>query len=153
MFLPATLAACGDVVLNHEGHKGHEGHEGIGADLERLSAIVVDSGLKVHRALGPGLLENVYEHCLAHELQLRGVALRRQVPIPVIYEGKRLDVGYRLDVVVEDLLIVEVKAVEALSRLHEAQMLTYLKLTHHRMGLLMNFNVELFKNGLRRLVL
>ena len=113
---------------------------------------VIDAGLKVHRALGPGLLESVYEVCLAHELQLRGLGVRRQVPLPLEYEGLRLEAGYRLDLVVADAVIVEVKAVESLSRLHEAQLITYLKLSGLRLGLLINFNVALFKDGVRRLV-
>ncbi|WP_309606012.1 GxxExxY protein [Phenylobacterium sp.] len=113
---------------------------------------VIDAGLKVHRALGPGLLESAYEVCLAHELSLRGVSVSRQVPLPLQYEGLRLEAGYRLDLVVADSVIVEVKAVESLSRLHEAQLITYLKLSGLRLGLLMNFNVALFKDGVRRLV-
>jgi GxxExxY protein len=150
--LSATLGGTwrGAHPLNHEGHKGHEG---ISAKLEDIARTVVDAGLKVHKALGPGLLESAYEHCLAYELQLRGVALRRQVTVPVVYEGVRLEAGYRLDLLVGDLLLVEVKAVEALTRVHEAQVLTYLKLSGLRMGLLINFNVELFKHGVRRLVL
>lgn len=107
----------------------------------------------MHRALGPGLLESAYEHCLAHELELRGLSVSRQAPLPIHYEGLRLDAGYRLDLVVADAVIVEIKAVEALSRLHEAQLLTYLKLSNLRVGLLMNFNVALFKDGVRRLAL
>jgi GxxExxY protein len=137
--------------LNHEVHKGHEGHEGLAADVERLCAIIVDSGLKVHRALGPGLLESAYEHCLAYELTSRGVLLARQVPLPIVYEATRLDAAYRMDIVVDDAVVIEIKAVEALTRLHEAQVLTYLKLSRKRVGFLMNFNVELFKDGLRRL--
>ena len=113
---------------------------------------VIDAGLKVHRALGPGLLESAYEVCLAHELNLRGVSVSRQVPLPLHYEGLRLEAGYRLDLVVADAVIVEVKAVESLSRLHEAQLITYLKLSGLRLGLLMNFNVPLFKDGVRRLI-
>ncbi len=139
--------------MDHEVHKGHEGHEERPAGIEDFARTIVDSGLKVHRALGPGLLESAYEHCLAHELSLRGVALRRQVPLPIVYEGAKLDAGYRLDIVVENAIVIEIKAVEALSRLHEAQVLTYLKLTGHRLGFLLNFNVELFKNGVRRLAL
>ncbi len=137
--------------MNHEVHKGHEGHEGLAADVERLCAIIVDSGLKVHRALGPGLLESAYEHCLAYELTSRGVLLARQVPLPIVYEATRLDAAYRMDIVVDDAVVIEIKAVEALTRLHEAQVLTYLKLSRKRVGFLMNFNVELFKDGLRRL--
>ena len=114
---------------------------------------IVDAALKVHRVLGPGLLETAYEHCLAHELGLRGLSARRQVALPIRYEGITLDAGYRLDLLVEDAVIVEIKALETLTRLHEAQVLTYLKLSGLRVGFLMNFNVELFKNGLRRFVI
>jgi GxxExxY protein len=107
--------------------------------------------LKVHRALGPGLLESAYEHCLAYELTSRGVLLARQVPLPIVYEATRLDAAYRMDIVVDDAVVIEIKAFEALTRLHEAQVLTYLKLSRKRVGFLMNFNVELFKDGLRRL--
>ena len=113
----------------------------------------MDAGIKVHRALGPGLLESVYEHCLAYELGLRGVAVRRQVILPVTYEDLTLEAGYRLDLLVAEQIIGEVKAVEALTRLHEAQALTYLRLSGKRMALLMNFNVVLLKQGLRRILL
>ena len=139
--------------MSHEEHEGSKAHEGISIELERLSRTVVDAALKVHRALGPGLLESVYEHCLAHELEMRGVAVRRQVILPVTYEGLTLEAGYRLDLLVEDKIIVEVKAVEALTRLHEAQALTYLRLSGKRMALVMNFNVVLLKQGLRRILL
>jgi len=134
-------------------HQAHEEHEGVGAKFDALSRIIVDAGLSVHKALGPGLLESTYEHCLLHELQTRGVACLRQVPIPIVYKGAKLDAGYRIDLVVDNSIVVEVKAVEALTRLHEAQILTYLRLAGFRIGLLMNFNVVLFKNGLRRFVL
>lgn len=133
-------------------HKGHKGHEGLTVDVENLSRTVIDAGLKVHKALGPGLLESAYEHCLAHELLSRGVSLQRQVALPIVYEGARLDAGYRLDILIGDSIVVEVKAVDALTRLHEAQVLTYLRLSGHQLGLLMNFNVELFKHGLKRFV-
>lgn len=123
------------------------------AAAEAVARQVVDAGLKVHSALGPGLLESVYEQCLAHELERRGHEVRRQLMLPVVYEGLTLELGYRLDIFVDDAVIVEVKSVEALSRLHEAQLLTYLRLSNRRLGLLMNFNVELFKQGIRRLVL
>jgi GxxExxY protein len=113
----------------------------------------VDAGLNVHRELGPGLLESADEHCLAHELSKRSLAVRRQVILPITYDGLSLDAGYRLDLLVEEGVIVGVKAVEALTRLHAAQVLTYLKLSKRRLGLLINFNVELFKNGVRRLAL
>ena len=105
----------------------------------------------MHRALGPGLLESAYEHCLAHELATRGLPVRRQVGLPIDYDGARLDAGYRLDLLVAEAVIVEVKAVEALSRLHEAQMLTYLRLSGLRLGYLMNFNAVQLRQGLRRL--
>jgi GxxExxY protein len=134
-------------------HQAHQDHQGVDAKTDRIARTVIDSGFKVHKTLGPGLLESAYEHCLAHELLQRGLALRRQVPLPIVYEGAKLDAGYRLDILVEDTVILEIKAIEALSRLHEAQMLTYLKLSGHRLGLLMNFNVPLFKQGVRRFAL
>ena len=127
--------------------------EGLGIAVEVLAREVVDAGLKVHQALGPGLLESAYEHCLVHELGLRGIAVRRQVALPIQYRGVGLDVGYRLDMVVEDTIIIEIKSAEAYSRLHEAQLMTYLKLSGYRLGFLMNFNVTLFKQGLRRMVI
>jgi GxxExxY protein len=136
--------------LNHQEHQGHQEPP---ADVDAIARQVVDAGLKVHRALGPGLLESAYEHCLAYELGLRGISVRRQVSLPIAYEDTTLDAGYRLDLVVGEAVVVEVKAVEALSRLHEAQVLTYLKLSGLRLGFLMNFNVALFKDGVRRLAL
>jgi GxxExxY protein len=120
---------------------------------EGVSGAIIDAGLKVHRALGPGLMESAYEQCLSYELGQRGVAARRQVALPIIYDGVRLDAGYRLDMVVEDSVVVEIKAVDALTPLHQAQIMTYLKLSGYRTGLLINFNVVLFKDGLKRVVL
>ncbi len=137
--------------MKHEDHEEGRAHQGP-ADLERLASVIVDAGLKVHRTLGPGLLESAYENCLARELELRGVAVRRQVILPIVYEGMTLEAGYRLDLLVEDAIIVEAKVVETLTRLHEAQILTYLRLSGKRMAFLMNFNVPLFKQGLRRFV-
>ena len=134
-------------------HKGHEGHEAISAEVESVGRVVVDSALKVHKVLGPGLLESAYEHCLVHELTVRGVSLRRQAALPIRYDGVMLDAGYRLDLLVDDAIVVEVKAVDALTPLHQAQLLTYLKLSGCRLGFLMNFNVPLFKQGLKRVVL
>ena len=124
--------------MDHEGLEGRKGHEGLSAELEALGRVVIDAGLKVHRTLGPGLLESAYEHCLAHELGLRGVTTRRQVVLPIVYEGLTLDAGYRLDLVVDDQIVVEIKAVDALSRVDGAQVLTYLKLSRYRLGFLMN---------------
>jgi GxxExxY protein len=123
------------------------------AQVETVARSVVDAGLKVHKALGPGLLESAYEHCLAYELTSRGIPLLRQVPLPIVYEGARVDAGYRLDMIVANCIIIEVKAIDQLTRLHEAQLLTYLRLSGLRLGFLMNFNVELFRTGVRRLVL
>ena len=142
----------GGASSEHQDREGHQDHEGLAPGVESLARTVVDAGLKVHRTLGPGLLESAYEHCLVRELQIRGVALQRQVALPILYEGARLESGYRLDIVVENSIILEIKSVDVLSRLHEAQVLTYLKLSGLRLGFLMNFNVLLFKQGLRRLV-
>jgi len=138
--------------MNHEGHEGHKGHEEEELTIEALAAEIVDCGLKVHKALGPGLLESAYEHCLAYEIRRRGISLRRQAPLPIVYGDARLDEAYRLDLVVGDQVIVEVKAVDTLTDLHKAQLLTYLRLSGLRLGFLMNFNVPLFKQGLKRIV-
>jgi GxxExxY protein len=138
--------------LEHEGHEDHKGRLSLPPAIEAIGRQVVGGGIKVHRALGPGLLESAYEHYLAHELSGRGLAVRRQVSLPIEYEGLRLDAGYRLDLVIADAVIIEVKAVEAISRLHEAQLLTYLKLSGLRLGYLLNFNAVQLKQGLRRFV-
>lgn len=127
--------------------------ERIPDDLERLAAAVVDAAYKVHISLGPGLLETVYETCLCHELKLRGHHVRTQVPVPVIYEGLALDAALRIDMLVNDQLVVELKAVETMHPVFEAQMLTYLKLTGRRLGLLINFNVPLIKDGIKRIIM
>lgn len=117
-----------------------------------IAAIVIDCGLKVHRKLGPGLLENVYEECLYHELNKTGLMIERQKILPVKYDEVELTNGYRLDLIVEDKLIIELKAVDDIHELHFAQLLTYLRLSKNRLGLLINFNVPLFKDGIRRVV-
>jgi len=122
-------------------------------DIEHLAKVVVDSAYKVHSSLGPGLLESVYETCLAHELGKRRIPWRRQIKIPVIYDGVRLEAGLRIDLLVDSKLILEVKAVEEMNRIYKAQVLTYLKLTGLRLGLLINFNVGLIKNGIERVIL
>lgn len=116
-----------------------------------LSEEIIGACIEIHRGLGPGLLESAYQECLCHELSLRGIPFRRQVPVPLQYKGISLDCSYQLDVLVDERIIVELKAVERLSSLHVAQLLTYLKLTGHRVGLLINFNVPLLKQGVRRL--
>ena len=117
-----------------------------------LSRIVFDCALKVHQSLGPGLLESAYEECLFYELRKIGLNVEKQKPLPLIYEEVKLDVGYRIDIIVENKLIIEIKSVEALNDVHFAQLLTYLKLTNCKLGLLINFNVVLMKNGIRRIV-
>jgi len=117
-----------------------------------LSRIVFDCALKVHQTLGPGLLENAYEECLFYELKKSGLAIEKQKPLPLIYEEIKLDIGYRLDIIIENKLILEIKSVDALNEIHFAQLLTYLKLTNCKLGLLINFNVALIKNGIRRIV-
>jgi GxxExxY protein len=120
---------------------------------DQIAKIIVDSVFRVHTELGPGLLESVYEVCLAHELRKRGLTVERQVALPVIYDGTRIDAGLRLDLIVSETVIVEVKAVEAVLPVHKAQVLTYLKLSGHSLGLLINFNVPLIKDGIRRIIL
>lgn len=117
-----------------------------------LSRIVFDCALKVHQSLGPGLLESAYEECLFYELKKIGLSVEKQKPLPLIYEEVKLDVGYRLDIIVENKLIIEIKSVEVLNDVHFAQLLTYLKLTNCKLGLLINFNVSLIKNGVKRVV-
>ncbi len=121
-------------------------------EVERVASEIVDSGLKVHKILGPGLLESIYENCLCQELRSRGIDCQRQASLPVVYEDVLLDAAYRIDLIVAQAIVVEVKAVETLTALHEAQLLTYLKLSSHRIGFLMNFNVVLFKHGLKRFI-
>ena len=117
-----------------------------------LSRIVFDCALKVHQSLGPGLLESAYEECLYYELRKTGLNVEKQKPLPLIYEEVKLDVGYRIDIIVENKLIIEIKSVEALNDVHFTQLLTYLKLTNCKLGLLINFNVSLIKNGVKRVV-
>ena len=113
---------------------------------------VVDAAIKVHRTLGPGLLESVYEQCLHYELTSRGLSAARQVPVPVRYGPVVIDAGFRIDLLVEDALIVELKAVETMVPLYDAQLLTYLKLTGKNLGLLLNFNVPRMKDGIKRII-
>jgi GxxExxY protein len=121
--------------------------------LNELTEQVIGAAIEVHRALGPGLLESAYEECLCRELSLRCISFTRQRPLPVEYKGIRLDCGYRLDLLVEQALVVEVKAAAAIEPIHEAQLLTYLKLGGWRLGLLINFNVPSLKDGIRRRIL
>jgi GxxExxY protein len=120
---------------------------------EGIAKAIVDSAFKVHRTLGPGLLESVYELCLAHELRRRGLQLEAQVKLPIVYEDLTIDAGLRLDLIVERRIIVEVKAVEKMHPVFDAQLLTYIKLTKLRLGFLINFNVPLIRDGIKRILL
>ena len=122
-------------------------------DLNKLTGQVIGAAIEVHKILGPGLLENVYEKCLCRELELRNVSHESQKELPVNYKGVELDCGYRMDIVFSGELIVELKACESLLPVHEAQLLTYLKLTKTKLGLLINFNVPLLKDGIKRFAL
>ena len=124
-----------------------------GMKFDRLSNRVIGCAIEVHRALGPGLLESTYEQCLVHEFMLNGIVFRQQWPLPVQYKEVRLECGYRVDVLVEDALILELKCVERIERIHEAQLLTYMKLSRIDVGLLINFNVRVLRDGIRRFVL
>jgi GxxExxY protein len=117
-----------------------------------LTGEIIGAAVEVHRILGPGLLESTYEECLAYELSGRGLDVQRQIEVPVCYKGKQLSAGYRIDLKVNNEVIVELKSVDKLEAIHQAQLLTYLKLTGLRYGLLMNFNVPVMKNGIRRLL-
>jgi GxxExxY protein len=117
-----------------------------------VSRYIVTAALKVHSALGPGLLESAYEACLAHELRKAGLKVETQVGLPVVYDGIKLDIGYRIDMLVNDLVVVELKSVEEISRVHVAQMLSYMKLSKKSLGLIINFNVFRLKDGIKRLV-
>ena len=122
-------------------------------NLNDLTDAIIGGAIEVHRALGPGLLESTYEMCLCRELSIRGLRFQRQVPIAVEYKGAKLDCGYRVDLVVDETVLVEIKAIDSLLPIHDAQLLSYLKLGGWKIGLLVNFNVELLKHGIRRRVL
>jgi len=118
--------------------------------INELSGIVIGAAIEVHKGLGPGLLESAYENCLCHELQLRNVIFERQKPLPITYKGINLDCGYRLDIVVQGMLVLEVKACDRIEPIHQAQLLTYLKLSGLGLGLLLNFNVPVMRDGIVR---
>jgi GxxExxY protein len=123
------------------------------AELNELTKQIIGGAIEVHRHLGPGLLESTYETCLAYELQQLGLSFERQKALPLVYKEIRLDQGYRIDLLVEQKVVVEIKVVERIASVHEAQVLSYLKLSGCRIGLLLNFNVKLLKNGIRRLII
>jgi GxxExxY protein len=141
--------------MNHEGLEERQAHEEGGGKLDGdgVTNRVIGLAIKVHRTVGPGLLEQVYEDCLGFELARAGLRFERQVKLPLIYEGVRFDRAYRADFIVEKSVILEIKSIENILPVHEAQILTYLRLSHCHIGLLLNFNTKLLKNGLRRFIL
>jgi GxxExxY protein len=120
---------------------------------QELTESIIGALIEVHKHVGPGVLESAYEQCLCHELTLRGLSFQRQMDLPVVYKGIKLDCGYRIDLIVEDKVVIELKSVEAILPVHKAQLLTYLKLSGKRIGLLVNFNVPKLIDGLVRMVL
>lgn len=138
---------------SHANSKAKETFDALPEATEKAAKAVLDAAFKVHTSLGPGLLESVYETCLAYELHKRGVLVETQVVLPVVYDGVRVEAGLRLDMLVEKCLIVEIKAVENIVPIHEAQLLTYLKLASIRLGLLINFNTIHLKYGIKRKVI
>jgi len=134
-------------------HEGHQGRGAVPAAVERVGRAVLDASYSVHTALGPGLLETVYEHCLAEELRQAGLHVEQQVPVPVVHGSVKLEVGYRLDLLIERCVIVEVKWIDALTSIHISQVLTYLRFSGRRLGYLINFNTAQLKDGVRRIVL
>jgi len=128
---------------------------GVNPVAERLNAItekVIGCAIEVHKGLGPGLLESAYEKCLCYELSQTGLQFERQVPLPIVYKGVNLDCGYKLDIIVEDMVILELKAVERIIAIHEAQLLSYLKMLDKRIGLILNFHTPVMKSGIKRIV-
>jgi GxxExxY protein len=121
--------------------------------INSITGAIIDCSIRVHKELGPGLLESVYEVCLMKELIDEGLSVKRQLSLPVIYKGEKIDIDFKIDLLVEDEVIVELKAVESILPVHEAQILTYLKLSGKQIGLLLNFNTKLLKDGIRRFVL
>jgi len=133
-------------------HSGHSGTEPLSPELNDIGTSVMEAAFAVHRVLGPGLLESVYEACLAEELRAAGLRADRQVGVPLAYRDVRLDVGFRLDLLVERAVVVEIKSIDALASIHSAQILTYLRFSGVRLGYLINFNSVRLKDGFRRLV-
>ncbi len=121
-------------------------------NINQLSSRIIGAAIEVHKTLGPGLLESTYEDCLCHELSIQGLLFEKQKPLPVVYKGKQLDCGYRLDIVVEKAVIIELKSCEKIEPIHKAQLLTYLRLSGLNLGLILNFNVPLMRDGIVRIV-
>jgi GxxExxY protein len=122
-------------------------------ELSNITSAIIAAAIEVHKELGPGLLESAYEECLAYELSAIGLNVQRQKAVPVVYKDIKLDLGYRIDILVENAVVIELKTVDAFNPVHEAQILTYMKFSNKRVGLLLNFNVTLLKNGIKRYVL
>ena len=118
----------------------------------QIAKAVFEAALKVHKALGPGLLESAYEECLYFELQKQGILVERQKPLPLVYEDVKMEIGYRVDLMIENKFVVEIKSIDALNDVHMAQIITYLKLSDCKLGMLINFNVSLLKNGVKRVI-
>jgi len=136
-------------ILTPEAQRHREKEEG----KDPRTGPIIGAAIEVHRHLGPGLLESAYEECLCHELHLRGLGSQRQVDLPIVYKGLKLDCGYKIDLIVENTVVLELKAIEKLLPVHEAQLLTYMRLSGKAVGLLMNFNVPVLTQGLVRMVL
>lgn len=153
-FVDNLGARSGETDFDHRDTESRRriGFKALSPGMRSLSGAVVHAAFRVHKTLGPGLLESVYDRCLRHELACRGVAFQSQLSLPVLYGGVRIDAGLRLDLIVDGRIIVELKAVECLHPIHTAQLLTYLKLTGLRVGLLINFNSALIKDGIKRIV-
>lgn len=140
--------------MNHQAHKAHQDKiQEPSADLDALAKEVVDSAFYVHKEIGPGLLESAYEVFLFEELGDRGIFVEKQKPLTVTFKNRKVDMAYKFDLVVEDKILIELKAVEKVLPIHEAQMLTYLRLSNFKLGFLINFNARLIKDGIRRFVL
>lgn len=134
-------------------HNEHDGTESVSPEVNQIGRAVMDGAFAVHRELGPGLLESVYEHCLARDLVRAGLQVDRQVAVPVTYRDERIDTGFRLDLLVERQVVVEIKSIDALASIHTAQLLTYLRFSQVRLSYLINFNTSRLRDGFRRLVL
>lgn len=139
-------------MISPRSHDDQEEETSKGMEFDPLSKRVIGCCIEVHRLLGPGLLESAYATCLAHELHLQNIAYKKEWPLPLVYKEIKLDCGYRLDFLVEDELVIELKSVETLLPIHDAQLLSYLKLSGKRTGLLINFNESLLRNGIKRKV-
>ena len=139
--------------MSQPNHRDTETQRNLNRSLNDLTGQIIDAAYQVHSTLGPGLLESVYETCLCYELDKRGIPFQKQVSLPVIYDNITLEAGLRLDILVNKKVIVELKAVEKLTNVHQAQLLTYLKLTNSRLGLLINFNTARIKDGIKRVIL